>query len=77
MPGLRGAGAGAAAGAGAGAGRCACDGAGAACWRVTLDDWRPIERPPPSGLAVASAIIDMAVSAIIMLAKNFFIVVIL
>jgi hypothetical protein len=37
-----------------------------------VGDWRPIERLPPSGRALASATIDRAVSAIIMLAKNFF-----
>ena len=45
---------------------------GAGAGAVTVGDWRPIERPPPSGRAVASATIDSAVSAIIMLTKNFF-----
>ena len=63
---------------GAGAGRCWYDG----CWagagagagarmRLTDCDWRPNERPPPTGRA--SATLDSVISAIIMLAKNFFI----
>jgi hypothetical protein len=51
------------------------DGAGAC--RATDEDCRPIERPPPSGLAVASATIDSAVTAMSILAQNFFMVALL
>jgi len=48
-------------------------GAGAGIWR-TACDWRPTERLPPSGRAKASATIEKALTARIVVTRNFFIV---
>jgi hypothetical protein len=46
-------------------------GAGAGIWR-TVCDWRPIERRPPIGRAIASLSIAVAVSASTIVTRNFF-----
>jgi len=75
MLGFFGAAAGGATGAGAGAGaawRGAGCGAGWAGMRLTFCDWRPNERPPPAGRAIASVSSDMAETAITAPTRIFF-----
>jgi len=57
--------------------RCWKPGAGAGAGagiRCTDCDWRPIERLAPIGRAVASAIIETAVTANSIVARNFFMI---